>query len=366
MSPAIAVSKLHKRFPNRILFVAPAVYSGLTQRHQALAVGLSRQGFQVDYIDPIKAPGFDLSLRDISPTLRVFSLSVPFRFSRSPSLQRISNRFALTILAKNRFLDASHTLLWIADPATASFSRLKWSFQVYDRCDRHGCFPGQNPRVWASYEKAIYDESDLIFASSPALFTDIRRSRRANCFLIPNAVNASWISSTRDDKPEFPPLKIVSSGAHYEWIDFDWLEQLCRDPRVEMNVAGTGRGKRFKHFTANRNVKFHGFLSSEPLMKLLDACHVGIVPFKAELLTSAVDPIKVYEYAARGLAIWGTDVAGLREHPFVDRAASRPGELIDSAFNGSWRGMRVRTRRESIPTWDDRVEDIMHAFAEIA
>ena len=75
-------------------------------------------------------------------------------------------------------------------------------------------------------------------------------------------------------------IEVLSSGAHFEWIDFEWLTMLAGHPQIQLHIAGIGRGKDFEKLINNNRVRFHNKLSAEQLKQLSLKCDAGVIPFK--------------------------------------------------------------------------------------
>lgn len=357
----------------RVMFIAPVAYSGLRQRHQGLAAELVQAGYRVEYIDPLAGGGFSARSRVISdhenPTaqtrLRVWSIAVPFRAARWPALQKHVIALAWRLLRRAGLPFESHDLLWIADPSWSSLVGRFAGFRLYDRCDRHGVFPGQNPAPWRQHEQVLYAASDLVLATTGVLADEARQGGARAVQVVPNAVDASWLAGGIPQDPiaretAFPkagePLKLLSAGAHYEWIDCDWLLGLADHADFELHIAGPGRGTGWEKLCRHPRLRNHGRLEHDALRRLMSTMHVGLIPFLPSPLTETVDPVKVYEYAATGLQVWGTPVEALRSHPLVDRIVADPRRLERSSIVSV--DAQTRSSRR-IPTWRDRLSSIL-------
>lgn len=357
----------------RVLFLAPVAFDGLRQRHQGLAIELARAGYRVDYVDPLRSSGWGASSRgSTSPLgtmtgdrLRIWQVAVPFRAARKPALQKITIALARTALRRVGIDFRDEGIVWIADPAWSSLRSSPRCFRLYDRCDRHGAFPGQDRTPWQEHEKALYQASDLILATT-AILADEAASEGARAVLtVPNAVDASWIAEGPGKRPRTSAnslpatderIRVISAGAHYEWVDCDWLAALADHPRLELHVAGPGRGASWERLRRHPRVVFHGTLDHERLRTLITTMRVGLIPFIPSALTETVDPVKVYEYAACGLQVWATPVSPLGSHPLVDRIVDDPRSIIDSEIDALFaRG----EPRKPIPTWRDRLEQVL-------
>lgn len=380
---------------NRIFFVSPVPYWGLKQRHQGLAEAFARRGVSVEFVDPVTSPGWHYQIGQVHENLRVHQATVPFRAARFPGLQRITTRMFWQLATRNSHIVPAETVLWIADPGLSALAKKHWLAVCYDRCDRHGFFPGQHRKMWQKHESILFSRSRTVFASSPLLASEARQRQCRQVVDLPNAAGMDWLEAPPHRRQSPPPLKILSSGAHYEWVDCAWLESLLQIPNSELHLAGVGRGTAYQQLRQAPRVVDHGLLSPENLIVLCDTCHIGVVPFKDLPLTRAVDPVKIYEYAARGLEIWVPDIPGLREHPLVSRVVSprwgvshktTTGPMVLRGKNetkhhvpvvgcvspesgnassdlSSWPVKEPAVRRVAIPTWDDRAGTILEVLA---
>lgn len=313
-----------------VVFVAPVVFSRLQQRHQAFARELAALGFRVFFVEPFTSPGWSVAVENAADRLTVLRLRVPFKASSVPALQKIVCRLAAKMLKKQIECRFSQAILWLAEPSMAAFTEFSWARILYDRCDLHGSFPGQKNSVWRRYEAAIEEKADLISVSHPFLAEAIV-SRRDKVILSPNACSEDFLAQRRAvaDNSRFllekngnsgpSPVRLVSSGAHYEWVDCEWLKMLACLDDVELHIAGTGRGKTFSDLLQLPTVKNHGHLNHNDLLQLLVECHIGLIPFCDLPLIKGVDPIKAYEYAACGLEVWAPDLAALHGNRIIGR-----------------------------------------------
>ena len=300
-----------------ILFISPVkYYEFLQQRHQCLADQMVKRGYRVIYVDPFSSNGLSLSVKEDNSGFTVVSGALPFKSSKYPKMQKHSVRLALFLLIKRLHLVIKNTVLWLAEPAYAELTMFKWAKIIYDCCDLHGAFPGQNKEVWKYYEDLILANTDKLVVSHPYLRDRLDEKYKEKSVLLPNATS---MRAYKHDCKKFysPKIKLISSGAHYEWIDIEWLKMLAGNERVELNIAGVGRGKTFDELLKMKNVVFHGKLDINSLYDLIIHCDVGLVPFKDIELIKGVDPIKVYDYAACELKIWSTDIPALYSNKYI-------------------------------------------------
>lgn len=342
----------------RILMVAPVAYSALYQRHQAFADLLkNRCDYDLLYLNPIQSPGWGLEVKAETSRPAIVSAKLPFRAAKWPFIQQYVAMMIYRLI-KKKFKTDNETILWIAEPSLAALARFAWASIIYDRCDLHGAFPGQNSQVWHRYESELFAKADLVVVSHKKLLDDIPAASREKAILAKNACADSFASDKAEKKAGCDRLNVISAGAHYEWIDCRWLKMIASCPGIRLHIAGTGRGKDFQQLIALPQVEYHGSLDQQSLGSLYQRCQVGLAPFADIPLVSAVDPIKVYEYAAAGLEVWATPIAALRDNHLIDRF------VVDAQqVRSALAGFNPTRPLKQVPRWSERLQTILDSLA---
>ncbi len=339
----------------KIIFVSPVKFETLKQRHQGLALELARNNFQIYYINPISSNGFSCKIIEQIKNLRVINLKIPFKAVSYPVIQNIAVKIALKLIKKKLHIKTTDCILWLAEPSCAELTKENWLKIIYDCCDLHGNFPNQRKKAWQNYESRIASKSDLISVSHPYIKEHFCKIFQKDSLLMPNATffgKAETIREKADGK-----IGLLSSGAHYEWVDIKWLEMLAQIDNIELHIAGKGRGTAFENLLKNKNVIFHGELNSEQLFKLMGKCHIGLIPFKDIELIKGVDPIKAYDYRAAGLQIWAPDIESLYSNKHINsfiKDAEQAKEAIEKL-----KAIGFNEDVEKVPTWSERVKMIL-------
>lgn len=350
-----------------MVFVAPVIFSRLQQRHQAFARELAALGYRVLFVEPFSSPGWSAVTEKVADRLTVLKLRVPFKASSVPALQKIVCRIAAKMVKKQLDCRFSQAILWLAEPSLAALTEISWARILYDRCDLHGSFPGQKNSVWRRYEALIEENANMISVSHPFLAESIIGCRD-KIVLAPNACTEKFLAQGQaaaenrrlllKKNGDFgrSPIRLVSSGAHYEWVDCDWLKMLSSLDGVELHIAGTGRGKAFSDLLQLPNVKNHGHLKHNDLLQLLVKCHIGLIPFRDLPLIKGVDPIKAYEYAACSLEVWAPDLDSLHGNQMISRFVSTP-----AAAAGALKEYHSAPQPFAgpIPVWKERLAPIL-------
>lgn len=339
----------------KIIFVSPVDFDGLKQRHQGLAQELAKNNFQIYFVNRLRSNGFSCIITKQAENLTILSLKIPFKAASYPFIQNFAVKIALKLIIKKLHIKTSDCILWLAEPSCAELTKEKWQKVIYDCCDLHGKFPNQRTKVWREYESIIADKSDFITISHPFIKEHFTKSQQNKCILLPNAT-----FFPTDKKPYQKDcnskIKLLSSGAHYEWVDIDWLEMLAKQDNIELHIAGKGRGKAFDQLLKNKNVIFHGELNSNQLLQLMKECSIGLIPFKNIELIKGVDPIKAYDYKATGLQIWAPDIEALYSNKYINsfiKDAEQAGKALEMQKDIGFNNI------EKIPTWSERVKLIL-------
>ncbi|EKD83558.1 MAG: hypothetical protein ACD_39C00596G0001, partial [uncultured bacterium] len=212
---------------NRVLFISPVAFSGLQQRHQSLAAEMAKGGWQVSFVDPLKTGGFSCSVNKTAQNLAIIGLQVPFKGTAWPAIQKICAKFAMLLLRSKLASSDRATLLWISEPSLAWLSQYGWQTIIYDRCDLHGEFPGQNKWAWQKYENLLFEKATLISCSHEYLQQSLPENARSKSVLAGNACADIFFAQRQSRQAKGSMLKLVSSGAHHEWVDSQWLAMLC-------------------------------------------------------------------------------------------------------------------------------------------
>ena len=340
----------------KIIFVSPVNFDSLKQRHQGLALELAKNKFQIFFINPLYSNGFSCKIREQNKNLKTIDLKIPFKAASYPLIQNIAAKIALKLIKKKLHTKTSDCILWLAEPSCAEFTKEKWQRIIYDCCDLHGNFPNQRTKAWQEYESIIADKSELITVSHPFIKEHFTKCQQNKCLLLPNATFFKTDNFIHQ-KDYNNKIKLLSSGAHYEWVDINWLEMLTKLDNVELHIAGKGRGKVFNLLLRNKKVVFHGKLTSNQLLQLMKECNIGLIPFKDIELINGVDPIKAYDYKAAGLQIWAPDIESLHSNKYInyfikdaEQAKKALEKIKDIGFN---------KELENIPTWSERVKLIL-------
>jgi len=173
-------------------------------------------------------------------------------------------------------------------------------------------FPGHVRRDWESALR----RADVVTATSPMLETRIRESCDRNVVIVRNGVEyerfADPLNRTRPE--DLPPAGDPIAGyigSVYPWIDFDLLARTAEAmPDVQFVIVGQQHPDvrlRLQQLSRIHNVRILGVRPYSEVPRYLAHFHAGIIPFRKNLLTEGVNPVKMYEYSAAGVPTVATD-----------------------------------------------------------
>jgi hypothetical protein len=303
-----------------LAYVSPVPWESFAQRpHKFVEWFHKRTGKEVLWIDPYPTR---------LPTLRDFRR---VRFSTSPCRREISAPTWLTVIKPaalpiepipgsayinslfwHRDLDIikdhvgeAKGLLAIGKPSTYALNLLKTfhdSPSLYDAMDDFPAFyEGLSRKAMERREREVAQRVSLILASSSVL-----NSRWANMHrdvrLVQNGLDFSAIHAVAPNKKVSHKRVFGYVGTIASWFDWDWVYALAvARPNDEIRLIGPVFKPPLRQLPVN--IKLMPACDHAVALKAMSQFDVGLIPFKINLLTASVDPIKYYEYIALGLPV---------------------------------------------------------------
>ena len=220
--------------------------------------------------------------------------------------------------------------LWSFTPDVAYLlDRFGQQRVVYYCVDDHSQFTGYDTRQVLRDEEALCRRADLVVTTSGPL-QESRKPWNPNTILVPHGVDYEHFAQALDDNlPEpaelaaIPRPRLGFFGLLRDWVDLDLLAEVARR-RPDWHVVLLGDST--VDLSPYRSLANMHFLGPKPYGELPAWCRgfdVGLIPFKLNPLTHAVNPIKLREYLAAGLPVVSTPL------PEVERYAQGV-EEVDS------------------------------------
>ena len=180
---------------------------------------------------------------------------------------------------------------------------------VYDMIDAPLHFAPVPPRLVPIWE-GLLRRADRVIVTSRALAALARSGGAGDPMLIGNGVESRRFEpghvapATLPGDPSAPVLGYV--GSLHSWFDLDLLEALVAAmPEARVVLIGPAppdTAARLDRLAASRpNLFWMGARPYAEVPGLISAFRVGLIPFRRTPLTEAVNPVKLYEYAAAGI-----------------------------------------------------------------
>ena len=180
---------------------------------------------------------------------------------------------------------------------------------VYDMIDAPLHFAPVPPRLVPRWE-ALLRRADRVIVTSGPLESLARAGGASNPTLVGNGVEVSRFSSASGNAaalpgaPDAPVLGYV--GSIHSWFDVPLVAALARSmPRARVVLVGPAHPATAREIEREAagapNLHWMGPVPYERVPEIVRAFRVGLIPFRRTPLTEAVNPVKLYEYAASGV-----------------------------------------------------------------
>ena len=307
------------------------------------------------------APEIDV----LSPLLLPWPESALARFINA----RILCRQITAALAR---LPQRPTQLWLFAPdIPEAIGWLPTERVVYYCVDDFAAFSGYNMELVEELEERTIAGADMVLATSARLF-ERHRPRHPRVHLVPHGVDFEHFAAATelprdavpDDLKAIPRPIFGFMGFVSDYADLgllagaararpDWSFVLLGD--IRCNVAALGGLK---------NVHLLGGRPYERLPAYCRGFDVGLIPFRMNRLTRAVNPIKLREYLAAGLPVVSAPLETVRRYAPAVQTAETLDEFLAAceralatAGNGQQRARQDLVRSEG---WGACVEFLSH------
>lgn len=286
------------------------------QRPQEIALNLSLLGWKVAYISPHLGQdhfsGYSI-LENVNENLVIVRLSVlspaPNPYFEAPNRQQeISFSLNLNLFcAENNFIGAPYVMQL---PFWWHFLKNESNHIIYDCMDFHPGFDDHS-NVRLIENQALNGIDQLITSSNFLKMLYAENSPtliRNGCTPDQFSVNQS---NTRSGL-----LNIGYFGVIDKWFDSDLITKISeRFKNLRIHLIGYCSEKNREILSKLSNVVLYGEVPHSELDRLADKFDLSIIPFLITDLTRATDPVKIYEYAAKGLFTISTNLPELEFVP---------------------------------------------------
>ena len=244
---------------------------------------------------------------------------------------------------------------------------------VYYCVDDFAHFSGYDSAQVLRDEEDLCRKADLVVTTSTAL-QEAKSPWNRNTILVTHGVDYDHFSrAVKEDLPEpadlagIPHPRLGFFGLLRDWVDLDLLAAVAR-LRPEWHFVLIGDADSTVDLTPYRVLPNMHFLGRRPYKDLPAYCRhfdVGLIPFKINDLTRAVNPIKLREYLAAGLPVVSTPLPEVSRSAGQAAIVNSPAEFADtvqSLLTPGPDGRRQRSDAVSRETWPMKLEMISHGL----
>lgn len=322
------------------------------------------------------------SVRRQSGNLYVFHSPAQYPVSGSKVLGPFTQRrWYSAVRSSARKIGITNPILWISRPEmVAAVGAFDECLSIYHVVDEYAGYTRQgsaSTEKLVDREQRLLDAVDLSIVVSPELLESKAGTGR-QLRIVENGVDIAPYDDRRD-VPLLPDdLSNVSRpilgycGLIGKRLDLDLLLELARSkPAWSLVLVGKvdERGCRGQLAALRElgNVHFLGEKPHETVPDYVSAIDLGLLPYRLNLETRNISPLKMYEYLAAGLPVVSTRI------PAVERAAPMvsisddASEFVSNCENlldaepVERRERRIQFARAN--TWEARVEQIWEILA---
>ncbi|CEN86632.1 hypothetical protein [Paraclostridium sordellii] len=245
-----------------------------------------------------------------------------------------------------------------------------WSV-VYDIRDDWEEFHLVNQAKWynKSYEYYSILKSNLVIATSQPLINKFSSKVNKEIHLVTNALDSKFIINKSRlnfimDRNINRRKKIGYFGhLTSSWFDWDALIYTATKlPNYHFEIIGHSMPPEVNNLPSN--ISYIGPKTPDEIKSISMDWKIGIIPFKINKLTKAVDPIKIYEYLALDLKVVSFDMPQIRNYPEVKCANSFDEfvNLINISMNEKFNFSAVKEFLSN-NLWSNRVDTIFELLS---
>lgn len=322
----------------------------LFQRPHQMARAFAQAGWRVWFMSYDTQDTDGAGVQEVEPNLHV--LSLPFR-AYQPLFARLPNPVVVAYTYHHPFLKL--------------FPRARLVYELVDHLD---VFTDEQPlALLRRWHDDLLRRAAVVTATADGLMDELR-SVRPDALLCPNGVDYSHFANADTSVPPAALALTEPVIGYYgnldpRVIDFDLIrESALALPECAFVVIGPDASGGLTNMPPN--VHRLGAKPYAELPRYLAQFAVATIPFHVNSVTSAVSPVKLFEYMAGGRPIVTTDLRECRKYPVTlvsaDRAAyiANLRRALDLRHDAAFRAKLQATALEN--TWGARAAQIIQAL----
>jgi glycosyltransferase involved in cell wall biosynthesis len=242
---------------------------------------------------------------------------------------------------------------------------------LYYCVDDHASFTGYNRQQVCRDEEELCRRADLVVTTATAL-QEAKAPLNPNTILVPHGVDYEHFSRALSnhlpvpaDMAGIPRPRLGFFGLIRDWVDVDLLAEVARR-RPDWHVVLIGDSTvDLTPYNGLANLHFLGRKPYEDLPAYCRQFDVGLIPFKINELTRAVNPIKLREYLAAGLPVVSTPLPEAKAYGRLVEIADSAGTFADAVDRALADVRQPGERAAAVAgeTWTEKVVSICDRLA---
>ncbi|MFQ5410783.1 MAG: glycosyltransferase [Phycisphaerae bacterium] len=274
-----------------------------------------------------------------------------------------------------RGLPSRPVQLWsFAPDVDALCGRFDEERMIYYCVDAFDEFSGYDSEAIRAAEARLAARADLVVTTSQVLF-EAKRSLNENTILVPHGVDYTHFARATapdthmpDDMVNLPRPIFGFWGLIQDWIDLDWIAKISA-ARPDGSVVLIGEAATdLSALTDLPNVHLLGRRPYATLPAYARSFDVGLIPFRVNALTRAVNPIKLREYLAAGLPVISTPLPEVRRYrafvQIVEEGDSPEAACQKAVEDGTPTAIAARQAAMKTESWSAKVEELSERITE--
>ena len=236
---------------------------------------------------------------------------------------------------------------------------------LYYCVDDHAQFTGYDAGQVLRDEEELCRRADLVVTTSMAL-QEAKKAWNPNTILVPHGVDYEHFArAVTENLPEpedlasIPHPRLGFFGLIRDWVDVDLMAEVARR-RPEWHFVLLGDSS--VNLTPYQTLPNLHFLGRKPYAALPGYCKgfdVGLIPFKINQLTLAVNPIKLREYLAAGLPVVSTPLPEVKLYQELIGLGDSPESFeagIQNCLAGAGASREARSALMSREDWKGKLQ----------
>ena len=321
---------------------------------------------------PFRGYGYMSEQRDL--VNRIANIYILKEGDRFPLIKGI-NRLLIRVQSWSRFhspefRDSELVYTWHIED-TGYLRQCRDKFVIYDAMDDWAAFSEKREQRLIDNENEVVARADLVLAVSRKLY-DRHRALNGNTRLLPNGVDAdffgralTYVKNETDLLYGYRDRKVVGYvGGIHDWVDVDLMVETARLlPEMLFVIIGPALKSLKPKFAGIENIVYLGPRPYSELIRYVSYFHVGIIPFRLNLLNESTNPIKLYEYLGAGLPVVSTGMQEVVTHAaegvvyIADGPEAFAGKIVAAVAAADDQGCRAeRLRIAGENSWASRAE----------